>query len=273
MARSKHDDNQKKKIITVLKNINGGIFAINMFNCMFGMEEPKVLVIISKPGNDGSGKNEVAKFYLGWEDMLKLTRSAYYRPNPTNNVIELLKLYRGGNDNKKDCVVARVFKVYIKSDGVKETYVFEAENVEGEQQYTKDKYGNRTEGIVKPKRGGKSFGKASVGVNMDEFFNIVDALKIEMNAYRSAICYDMLANPEKYAWHGREDNNQQAQSLTTAGGNNTANNNTSSAWGNGFGSNAPAQSAQQPPVQQPPVQQNGFSNQNASNNAWGTGFC
>lgn len=232
-----HDESSKKKIATVLKRINGAIFAINLFNAMFGMNEPKVLVVMSQPGKDTTGKNEIAKFYLGWEDVIALTRKAYYQPAPNaNGVVELLKLYKGGYENKRQCVVARVFRAYIKqgSNG-QPLYMFETENMEGDQTYTTNKYGQQVNGVVKPKKSGKSFGRTSIGLNQDEFFNIIDALKLECIAYRTAICNDMMVNPAKYNWTGNHsDNNTASDNLATAGG-----------WGgNGFG-------ATQPPTQQP----------------------
>lgn len=238
-----HDESSKKKIATVLKRINGAIFAINLFNAMFGMNEPKVLVVMSQPGKDNTGKNETAKFYLSWEDVIALTRKAYYQPAlNSNGVIDLLRLYKGGFDDKRQCVMSRVFRAYIKqgSNG-QPLYMFETENMEGEQAYTTNKYGKQVNGVVKPKKGGQSFGRASIGLNQDEFFNIIDALKLECIAYRTAICNDMLVNPAKYNWTGNNaGNSTAAENLTTAGG-----------WGgNGFGS---SQTTDQPTAA-PPVQ-------------------
>ena len=63
-------------------------------------------------------------------------------------------------------------------------------------------------GIVKPKQGGTQFSRNFITLTYDEFMYVIDSIKMELQAWRCAINYDLMKNPNDYRWHGNSNQQQ-----------------------------------------------------------------
>ena len=202
-----------KRFASILKRIGGGVFSLNVDNALYGMKNPKILFTIVQPSKDNSGKYVPAKFFLDSKEAMNLVRRAYQVRGDGEQ--EIFKSYKGGMDTKHNCVMARVFSARIVNGRNGKSYVFSVENCEGEQKYTQDKYGNKVKGIVSVKSGGQTFARNSIGLNAEEFYYVIDSIRMELQAYRTVINTDMFYHPDKYRF-GQQESEPPAEDIASA---------------------------------------------------------
>ena len=193
------------EICSITKKINNGMFMLKADNALIRMKTPKIPITIIQPPPQGdtTGKYQVAKFFADQQEIFKLIHHFYYGNGQSP---ELLKSYKGGMDKKLGCVVARIFSVTTKTNSNGSLmYVFTIENVEGEQGYILNKYNQQVPGVVKPKRGGQKFSRCSIGLSHEEMYYFLESIKMELQAWRSALNLDFYYHPE----HFNNQNNQQ----------------------------------------------------------------
>lgn len=208
-----------RRVISLVKRINGGVFSLDVDNALFGMKKPKMVFTVVQPGKDESGKYVAARFFADVPDVVGLINHVYRRK--IGVATDLFKSYKGGRNTKKNCTEARVMNVSVKtgSNGM-EYFTFAIENCEGEQVITKNKFGEDVNGVVKPKRGGECFARNSIGLSKDEMYYVVDMLKSELQAWRTVVNTDMFYHPDRYRFNagseGQSNNASNGQTTQSA---------------------------------------------------------
>lgn len=199
MANS--DKSNLKTIASIIKRQKtGAVFSIIVDNALYGLDKPKITFTIIQP------EKEPARFFADIPEVMKLLNCAYRR---RNGATEIFRSYKGGHDKKRNCIVARVLNVGVKLDNNgHEWFSFAVENCEGVQSYAENKYGQKVPGIVKPKQGGTQFSRNFITLTYDEFMYVIDSIKMELQAWRCAINYDLMKNPNDYRWHGNSNQQQ-----------------------------------------------------------------
>lgn len=219
------DNNQHtKRFINLVKKIKGGVFAMNVDNALnSGLRNPKLVFALVQPApEDANEKYLSAKFYAGVEDTLKIV-DLLMRAKPTSEEEQkLLTIYQGGfNGNKnRNCVEARVFTLSTRLFKGAPYYRFTIENCVGIQSQTTNGAGQKVPGVVKPATGSQAhtFAKNSYGASRDEAMYIAHMLRMELQAWRTAVNFDMYFHPEKFRYNGGNGgNNATAQKPPTAG--------------------------------------------------------
>ena len=213
MSEDKKKFEDKKRFVNIVKKQNNGVFALNISNALYGLKKPKILFSLVQPAPaDAPNKSVVAKFFAGVDDALRLI-NRIQRAKPTEESLELFREYQGtkkeekGKDGRStEIIECRVMTVTVKlaknKKGVLTAYYnFVVENCEGIQKKVQNGNGEYVDGVVSPKPNGKVFAKCSFNASRDEALYIADMLKMELQAWRSAINIEMLYHPDKYAYN------------------------------------------------------------------------
>lgn len=187
------------EIFTITKRINNGMFMLKAENHLFGFKNPKILFTIIQPAQDNSGKYVSEKAFLDIQEVFKLIRGIQFYNPQLPNADSIIKSYKGGHDKKINTVVSRIFHVNRKIVPNKPPMIiFSIELADGEQAYITNKYGKQIPGVVKPKRGGKTYYKGSIALNKDEAIYVASILDKEMQSWRTALNIDYMYHPDKY---------------------------------------------------------------------------
>ena len=192
------------EICSITKKINNGMFMLKAENALVRMKTPKISISLIQPPaqNDTTGKYQVAKFYADQTEINKMIYRFYYGNGASP---ELLKSYKGGMDKKLGIIVARILSVTItKNANGTIYYKIVVENVEGEQGYVLNKYNQQVPGTVKPKRGGKQLSRCSISLSHEEMFYFVECLKMEFQAWRTALNVDYYYHPERFNYQNNQ---------------------------------------------------------------------
>lgn len=177
----KYENN--KRFFSCVKRIKGGVFSLNLDNALFGMKHPKIIFSIVQPApEDAQQKYTVAKFFADVADV----QNIYNRILRQRGDGELFKVYKGGWNEKRNCVEARIMSITVKKRGDgSEIFAFQIENCEGETKKVANGNGEMVDGVVKPKSGGKTFSKNTFGISKDEALQIAESLRMELQAWRT----------------------------------------------------------------------------------------
>lgn len=205
----------KKRFINLVKRIKGGVFAMNVDNALFGMRNPKMVMTLVQPApEDSNDKYLSAKFYLGVPDIVKISDSIMRQKPVSEQPVMLFQGYQGSYNNKKARMEARVMKITAKivnRNGQKSVfYSFSIENCAGVQTQVKNGAGQSVPGVVKPATGAdaQTFAKNSFGASRDEAIYIATMMKMELQAWRTAVNTEMLFYPNRYRLHGHNTASQ-----------------------------------------------------------------
>ena len=183
-------------MLSIPKQINGGMFVLNVENMLHHTKSPKIIVSIVNPSKDNTGKNQFEKAFLDVKEAFALVRNI--RNVNQADPKQVLVSYKGGVDKKRDnMLVSRILR--FERNMEKKTIVITLSVSEGEQDYTVNKYGEQVKGVVKPKRGGTQLGRVSISLTRDEALYVADMIDKELSAWRVAINCDVFFHPDKYS--------------------------------------------------------------------------
>ncbi len=195
----------KKQFVNLVKKIKGGVFAMNIDNALYGMKKPKMLMTLIQPAPETANeKYQVAKYYLGVPDIVKIMDTIMRVRPTTDQATPVFQGYQWSFNKKRNCIEARVLKIsakLINRQGQSIPYYsFSIENCVGEQTQVKNGAGQTVPGVVKPATGSKAatFAKNNYNASRDEAIYIATMMRLELQAWRTAINTEMLFYPNRY---------------------------------------------------------------------------
>ena len=195
------NEQNKKRFINLAKKVNNKFIALNVDNALLsGMRTPKIVFTAVQPApEDANQKYVSAKYFLNVTDALAVA-NAIIRTK-VDKEQTLFKGYQGGNNKRRSGVEARVLTITAKPVNGKTFYSFVIENTEGVQGTIKNGDGEDVPGVVKPKSGGKVFAKCSFGASKNEAMYVAEMIRMEIQAWRTAVNVDMKFYPAKYRYN------------------------------------------------------------------------
>lgn len=144
------------------------------------MSKDSMAFIITQPTEENP-KNYV-KVFLECKDCVSFLY-ALRRNYPSGSSGEVLKTVAGGMMAKYNNVVARIFKLEQNNGSFKITI----EEVEGDQKTVVNGAGERVNGIVSPKRGGKVLQKLSFILNREEAIYVSFMIEQDLQSWRNVL--------------------------------------------------------------------------------------
>ena len=196
----------KKQFANIVKKIKGSVFAINIDNMLFGMRKPKMLITLVQPAPEMANEKYLrARFYIGVPEIVKISDAIMrIRPN-SEQAVSLFQGYQGSMDKKKGCIEARVLRITTKLSHGTPYYTFSIENCAGVQTTVKNGAGQMVPGVVKPATGAnaKTFAKNSFGATRDEAVYLATMMRMELQAWRTAVNTEMLFYPDRYNYRAQ----------------------------------------------------------------------
>lgn len=188
----------EKRIFESIKKKKDGIYAFDVDNMLYG-RTPRMVFTLVQPNEKGQYVS--ARFFADEEDLLTLINHTYRSREGL-----IFQSFRGSKNKKRDNKVeSRTISIRRNEVNGNVYYNISIDNCEGEQVMIENKQGEKVEGVVKPKRGGEVYAKNRIGLSADEMFCMVDSIKMELQAWRTAVNIDMFYHPDRYAWHSNEE--------------------------------------------------------------------